>query len=88
LTDKIRRSSRSVCANFAEALRRKKYPSHFLSKLTDSDAENAETDVWLDFSFKCKYITDTEYKELKMDQGEVGRLLETFLKILKNICND
>ena len=45
LTDQIRRSSRSVCANFAEAYRRRKYPAHFISKLTDSDPENSETEV-------------------------------------------
>jgi len=80
LTDQIRRSSRSVCTNFAEAFRRKKYPAHFLSKLADSDAENAETDVWLDFARECKYITDAEYKELKAGQDEVGRLLGDIIK--------
>lgn len=80
LTDQIRRSSRSVCTNFAEAFRRKKYPAHFLSKLTDSDAENAETDVWLDFAFECKYTTDKEHKELKIDHDEVGRLLGDIIK--------
>jgi four helix bundle protein len=69
-----------VCTNFAEAFRRKKYPAHFLSKLADSDAENAETDVWLDFARECKYKTDTEYKELKADQDEVGRLLGDIIK--------
>ena len=80
LTDQIRRSSRSVCTNFAEAFRRKKYPAHFLSKLADSDAENAETDVWLDFARECKYITDAEYRELKADRDEVGRLLGDIIK--------
>ena len=80
LTDQIRRSSRSVCTNFAEAFRKRKYPAHFLSKLSDSDAENAETDVWLDFSFYCKYITDTEHKELSSDQDEVGRLIGDIIK--------
>jgi len=83
LTDQIRRSSRSVCTNFAEAFRRKKYPAHFLSKLADSDAENAETDVWLDFARECKYITDAEYKELKADQDGVGRLLGDIIKNLQ-----
>src|SRR5258705_12283737 len=56
LTDQVRKSSRSVCANFAEAFQRRKYPAHFLSKLSDADTENAETSVWLDFAFSCKYI--------------------------------
>ena len=80
LTDQIRRSSRSVCTNFAEAFRKRKYPAHFLGKLSDSDAENAETDVWLNFSFSCKYISDLEYEELTNDQDEVGRLIGHIIK--------
>lgn len=80
LTDQVRRSSRSVCANFAEAFRRRKYAAHFLSKLSDCDAENAETEVWIDFSFACKYISDLEYKELTADQQEVGRLIGDIIK--------
>ncbi|MGA9324463.1 MAG: four helix bundle protein [Salegentibacter sp.] len=56
LTDQIRRSSRSVCSNIAEAYRKRKYPNHFMSKLTDSDAENAETQTWVDFAFACNYL--------------------------------
>ena len=80
LTNQIRRSSRSVCTNFAEAFRRRKYPAHFLSKLSDSDSENAETDVWLDFAFECKYISDAEHKELKSDHEEVRELLGDIIK--------
>ena len=80
LTDQIRRSSRSVCANLAEAFRRKKYLAHFLCKLADSDAENAETEVWIDFSLSCKYISELEHKELASDQQEVGRLIGDILK--------
>jgi len=54
LTDQIRRSSRSVAANIAEAYRKRRYPKHFISKLTDSDAENSETVVWLNFALKCE----------------------------------
>lgn len=61
LTDQFRRSSRSVCANLAEAYRKRIYPKHFISKLTDSDGENSETDVWLDFALACKYISDENY---------------------------
>lgn len=57
LTDQIRRSSRSVCANIAEAYRKRRYPNHFTSKLTDSDAENSETNVWLEFALECEYIS-------------------------------
>ena len=50
LTDQVRRSSRSICTNIAEAYRKKRYPAHFVLKVTDSDAENSETGVWFDFS--------------------------------------
>lgn len=56
LTDQIRRSSRSVCVNVAEAYRKRRYEKHFISKLTDSDAENAETQSWLEFAYACNYI--------------------------------
>lgn len=56
LTDQIRRSSRSVCANMAEAWRKRRYPAAFVSKLSDSEAEAAETQVWLQFAVKCNYL--------------------------------
>jgi len=64
LTDQVRRSSRSVCANTAEAFRKRKYPKHFVSKLSDSEAEAAETQVWLDFGLEFKYITKEEFETL------------------------
>ncbi len=75
LTDQIRRSSRSVSANIAEAYRKRDYPKHFHSKLTDSDAENSETQVWLEYSLACKYITNESYHELLNDSKEVGKLI-------------
>jgi four helix bundle protein len=75
LTDQVRRSSRSVCANLAEAYRKKIYHAHFLSKLTDCDAENSETNVWIDFSFSCKYIFEADKERLLLRNDEVGRLL-------------
>src|SRR5688572_18592980 len=80
LTSQIRDSSRSVCANFAEAYRRRKYRAHFLSKITDSDTENSETEVWLDFSFACKYICSEEYENLMKKKNEVGKLLGDILR--------
>ncbi|MBK9569088.1 MAG: four helix bundle protein [Chitinophagaceae bacterium] len=74
LTDQIRRSSRSVCANFA-GLPKRRYIAHFVSKLTDCDSENSETDVWIDFSFACKYITTEEFKRLSEKNAEVGKML-------------
>ncbi len=56
LTDQVRRSSRSVAANIAEAWRRRRYPAAFVSKLSDSEGEAAETQVWLQFAVKCNYL--------------------------------
>ena len=75
LTDQIRRSSRSVCANLAEAYRKRSYIKHFLSKITDCQMENSETEVWLDFSLECKYITEKTYTRLLALNDEVGKLL-------------
>jgi four helix bundle protein len=75
LTDQIRRSSRSVPANIAEAYRKRVYPKHFHSKLTDSDAENSETQVWLEFALKCNYINENTHNELLNESNEVGKLI-------------
>jgi len=64
LTDQIRRSSRSVCANIAEAFRKRKYEKHFVSKLSDAEAEAAETQVWLEFAIEHAYITKDIFLEL------------------------
>ncbi len=64
LTDQIRRSSRSVASNIAEAFRKRRYPKAFVSKLSDSEGEAAETQVWLDFSLRCKYIDNDIYDRL------------------------
>jgi four helix bundle protein len=64
LTDQIRRSSRSVCSNLAEAFRKRRYPKSFISKLTDSESEAAETQTWLDFALNCGYITEIEHHDL------------------------
>ncbi|MBF2708254.1 four helix bundle protein [Flavobacterium soyangense] len=75
LTDQIRRSSRSVSANIAEATRKRKYEKHFVSKLTDSDAENAETQVGLEYANACDYITKNDLETLTSKSLEVGKLL-------------
>ena len=74
LTNQIRRSSRSIGANIAEAWQKRKYPAHFVSKLTDADAEQSETLHWLYTSLKCEYIGKEEFKELKNMCDEVGRM--------------
>jgi four helix bundle protein len=75
LIDQCRRSSRSVCTNIAEAYRKRRYPAHFISKTTDADMENSETNVWNDFSFHCGYINSKIYKEIDEKNNEIGRLL-------------
>lgn len=79
LTDQIRRSSRSVCANIAESYRKRVYPKHFHSKLTDSDAENSETQTWLEFAYACKYINENTFNELTEKNKEVGKLINYML---------
>src|SRR5256885_8154499 len=64
MTDQMRRSSRSVCSNIGEAWRKRRYPAHFKSKLSDSEGESEETRVWLDLAFRCKYITEAEALDL------------------------
>ena len=77
LTDQIRRSSRSVCANIAEAWRRRRYEGSFVSKLNDAEAEAAETQVWLEFAVKCGYL-----------DAQVGReLYTTYDNILGKLVN-
>jgi four helix bundle protein len=69
LTDQIRRSSRSVCANIAEAFRKRRYDKHFVSKLSDAKSEAAETQVWIEFAFAHKYING-EIFEILLDKYE------------------
>ena len=64
MVDQMRRSSRSVCTNIAEAWRKRRYPAHFASKLSDSEGEAEETRVWLELAFRCAYISQTEATEL------------------------
>ena len=75
LTDQIRRSSRSVCANLAEAYRKRLYPKHYMSKMSDADGECSETLVWLRFACDCKYVEADPYELLRNDCQEVGKML-------------
>lgn len=88
LTDQIRRSSRSVCSSITEAYRKRRYEAHFISKTSDADMENSETQVWLDFSFECRYINNELYNDLLIKSEEVGKLLNHMIenpeKYLKN----
>jgi len=71
LTDQIRRSSRAVCANLAEAWRKRRYQASFLAKLNDCEAESAETQVWLKFAVKCQYISTEQGREIYHTYNQV-----------------
>jgi four helix bundle protein len=75
LTDQVRRSSRSVCANIAEAFRKRKYPKAFSLKLNESEAEAAETQNWLDFALECGYLEKTVYESLDKSYQEIIGML-------------
>ncbi len=75
LIDQVRRSSRSVCASLSEAFRKRLYPAHFISKISDSDMENAEAQTWIKFALACKYIDQQEHDNLMNKSEEVGKLL-------------
>jgi four helix bundle protein len=75
LTDQIRRSSRSVCANLAEAWRKRRYQAAFVAKLSDAESEAAETQVWLQFAVECKYLDRDSAATLYHSYEEVIRML-------------
>ena len=87
LTSQIRRSSRSVCLNLREAWAKRRYEAHFVSKLTDCDGENSETDSSLDFAFDCRYITNEKHEQLTSRCAEIGRMLGTMIKKAETFCS-
>jgi four helix bundle protein len=80
LTGQIRRSTRSVCLNLREAWAKRRYEAHFVSKLTDSDGENSETDSSLDFARDCGYITVQRHAEMTTICSEVGKMLGSLIR--------
>ena len=86
LTDQIRRSSRSVCANLREVWAKRSYIAHFTSKLTDCDGENAETNTWIDFAKDCEYITLTDYKNLSEKNQQIGKMLGNMITKADVFC--
>ncbi len=75
LTDQIRRSSRSVSANIAESYAKRLYPKYFINKLTDNDAENLETQVWVEYAMECQNINNEIFEELIGESREIGKLI-------------
>ena len=80
LTSQIRRSSRSICLNLREAWAKRRYAAHFVSKLTDCDGENSETDSSLDFALQCGYISGDEHKSLAAKSASIGRMLGAMIR--------
>ena len=80
LTDQIRRSSRSVCSNLREVWAKRRYEAHFISKLTDCDGENSETDTWLDFAKDCQYLSGEKHRHLVEECQTVGAMLGSMIK--------
>ena len=80
LTSQIRRSSRSVCLNLREAWAKRRYQAHFVSKLTDCDGENSETDSSLDFARDCGYVSPRQHTRLTTAFAEIGRMLGAMMK--------
>src|SRR2546422_11754934 len=79
LTDQIRRSSRSVCANLAEAWRKRRYEAAFVNKLNDSEGESAETQTWLEFAVKCGYLNAQDGRALFKVYDEIIAMLVTMI---------
>ena len=79
LTDQIRRSSRSVCSNLAEAWRKRRYEASFISKLSDSEGEAAETQTWLEFAVRCGYVDRSIAKELFLGYEETIAMLVSMI---------
>jgi len=87
LTNQIRRSSRSIGANIAESWQKRRYVAHFVSKLSDADAEQAETQHWLDTAFACKYISANEHKELLEKCHGIGKMLGKMMANPEKWCS-
>jgi four helix bundle protein len=79
LTDQIRRSSRSIGAQIAEAWGKRRYEKHFVSKLTDADAERIETQHWLDVTIACEYISKDDREIIETQLEEIGRMLNSMM---------
>lgn len=81
LTDQVRRSSRSVCSNIGEAWRKRRYKAAFVAKLSDSETEACETQVWSDIAHRCKYISKTEMEDL---DNKCDNIIAQLVKMIDN----
>jgi four helix bundle protein len=88
LTDQVRRSSRSVGAQIAEAWAKRRYERHFVSKLTDADGEQQETQHWTDTAADCGYLTADDVSSLNRDLAEIGRMLNSMMEKSDSFCGE
>ena len=86
LTDQIRRSSRAVCANLSEAWRKRKYKAVFINKLTDSEEEAGETQTWLEFAQRCRYIDEQTFESLDKNYEEIFAMLFQMERKADSFC--
>lgn len=86
LTDQIRRSSRSIGANLAEAWAKRRYPAHFLNKSTGPEGELQETTHWLDTAKACRYLSASDVEQLSGRLAEIGRLLGSMINRHESFC--
>lgn len=86
MTDQIRRSSRSIGAQISEAWGKRRYERHFVSKLTDADSEQLETQHWLEVALDCSYINEVQKNSLCNDLKEIGRMLNSMIHKADTFC--
>ena len=88
LTDQIRRSARSIGAQISEAWAKRQYEKHFLSKLTDSDGEQQETQHWIGVAFDCDYLSEAQGRDLVDKCLEIGRMLGGMMSKSELFCRE
>lgn len=88
LTDQIRRSSRSIGAQIAESWAKRRYEKHFISKLTDADGEQQETQHWIETALDCSYLTDEKSNYFLMKYESIGKMLNSMISKSEIFCNN
>ena len=87
LTDQVRRSSRSIGAQIAEAWAKRRYEKHFVSKLSDADGEQLETQHWIETAEDCEYLTSSQATEVNDELSEIGRMLNSMMNKADQFCS-
>jgi four helix bundle protein len=87
LTDQVRRSSRSIGAQIAEAWAKRRYEKHFISKLSDADGEQLETQHWIETAEDCEYLTSSQATEVNDELSEIGRMLNSMMNKADQFCS-